>query len=108
MQKAKKNEPQNCARKVTKKVTTSKMSKNPKPAAASSSSSPPDNYKESPQNARLDTSESDEESVSEVNARLKNCSSSLSRAAPPKVTPEKCEKKICELKNVISERGKKL
>lgn len=69
------------------------MSKNPKPAAASSSSSPPDNYKESPQNARLDTSESDEESVSEVNARLNNCSSSLSRAAPPKVTPEKCEKK---------------
>lgn len=74
------------------------MSKNPKPAAASSSSSPPDNYKESPQNARLDTSESDEESVSEVNARLNNCSSSLSRAAPPKVTPEKCEKKYVNSK----------
>lgn len=82
------------------------MSKNPKPAAASSSSSPPDNYKESPQNARLDTSESDEESVSEVNARLENCSSSLSRAAPPKVTPEKCEKKKCELKNVYLKEEK--
>lgn len=55
----------NNSRKVNKKVTN-KMSKNPKPAAASSSTSPPDNYRESPQNARLDTSESEEESVSEV------------------------------------------
>jgi hypothetical protein len=51
---------ENCARKVNKKVTN-KMSKNQKAA-----SSTPDNYRESPQNARLDTSESDEESVSEV------------------------------------------
>lgn len=54
----------NSARKVNKKVTN-KMSKNQK-AAASSSTSPPDNYQDSPQNARLDTSESEEESVSEV------------------------------------------
>lgn len=57
---------ENSARKVNKKVTN-KMSKNQKAAASSSTStSTPDNYTESPQNARLDTSESEEESVSEV------------------------------------------
>jgi hypothetical protein len=51
----------NSAKKVTKKVTNTKMSKNPKAAASSA-----ETYRESPQNVRLDTSESDEESVSEV------------------------------------------
>lgn len=49
------------AKKVNKKVT--KMSKNQKANAANPT---PETYRESPQNVRLDTSESDEESVSEV------------------------------------------
>lgn len=49
-------------KKVNKKV--SKMSKNQKAAATANPT--PETYRESPQNARLDTSESDEESVSEV------------------------------------------
>jgi hypothetical protein len=55
---------ENSAKKVNKKVSNSKMSKSPKVAANSSST--PETYRESPQNVRLDTSESDEESVSEV------------------------------------------
>lgn len=55
---------ENSAKKVTKKVTNTKMSKNPK--AAANPNSAPETYRESPQNVRLDTSESDEESVSEV------------------------------------------
>jgi hypothetical protein len=54
----------NSAKKVTKKVTNTKMSKNPKAAASSNSTA--ETYRESSQNVRLDTSESDEESVSEV------------------------------------------
>lgn len=54
----------NSAKKVTKKVTNTKMSKNQKAAANTSSAA--ETYRESPQNVRLDTSESDEESVSEV------------------------------------------
>lgn len=51
---------ENNAKKVNKKVSNSKMSKSQK---ANSNSTP---ETESPQNVRLDTSESDEESVSEV------------------------------------------
>lgn len=51
-------------RKVNKKVLNSKMNKSQN--AATNKSSTPDNSNESPQNVRLDTSESDEESVSEV------------------------------------------
>lgn len=54
---------ENSAKKVNKKVSNSKMSKSQKVAANSIPS--PETYKE-PQNVRLDTSESDEESVSEV------------------------------------------
>lgn len=55
---------ENSAKKVNKKVTNTKMSKNQKAAANPSSTT--ETYRESPQNVRLDTSESDEESVSEV------------------------------------------
>jgi phage repressor protein C with HTH and peptisase S24 domain len=55
---------ENSAKKVNKKVSNTKMSKSQK--AAANSSSTPETYRESPQNVRLDTSESDEESVSEV------------------------------------------
>lgn len=52
----------NKSKKVNKAV--SKMSKSQKVAATPNST--PETYRESPQNVRLDTSESDEESVSEV------------------------------------------
>lgn len=55
---------ENSAKKVNKKVSNTKMSKNPK--APANSTTTPETYRESPQNVRLDTSESDEESVSEV------------------------------------------
>lgn len=58
---------ENSTKKVNKKVSNSKMSKSPKVPANSSST--PETYRESPQNVRLDTSESDEESVSEVKER---------------------------------------
>ena len=58
---------ENNAKKVNKKVSNSKM-KSQKVAANSNST--PETYRESPQNVRLDTSESDDESVSEV----KQCS----------------------------------
>lgn len=51
-------------RKVNKKVSNSKMNKSQNAPINSSSTS--ENFTESPQNVRLDTSESDEESVSEV------------------------------------------
>lgn len=53
---------ENKSKKVNKAV--SKMSKSQKVAATANST--PETYRESPQNVRLDTSESDEESVSEV------------------------------------------
>lgn len=52
------------AKKVNKKVSNKNMSKSQKPAAISGPT--PETYIESPQNVRLDTSDSDEESVSEV------------------------------------------
>lgn len=58
---------ENSAKKVNKKVSNNKMSKNQKVAATSNPT--PETYRESPQNVRLDTSESDEESVSEVKDR---------------------------------------
>lgn len=58
---------ENSTKKVNKKVSNSKMSKSPKVPANSNST--PEAYRESPQNVRLDTSESDEESVSEVKER---------------------------------------
>jgi phage repressor protein C with HTH and peptisase S24 domain len=61
---------ENSAKKATKKVTNTKMSKNQK--AAANSNSAPKTYRESPQNVRLDTSESDEESVSEVMESSRN------------------------------------
>lgn len=51
-------------RKVNKNKINTKMNKNQN--AATNKSSTPDNSNESPQNVRLDTSESEEESVSEV------------------------------------------
>lgn len=54
---------ENKSKKVNKAVS-SKMSKSQKVAATANST--PETYRESPQNVRLDTSESDEESVSEV------------------------------------------
>ncbi|CRK92385.1 CLUMA_CG005922, isoform A [Clunio marinus] len=57
------------AKKVNKKVSNSKMSKNQK--AAANSNPTPETYRESPQNVRLDTSESDEESVSEQITKIK-------------------------------------
>lgn len=54
--------------KKVNKVVSSKMSKSQKVAATSNST--PETYRESPQNVRLDTSESDEESVSEVKNAL--------------------------------------
>lgn len=59
---------ENSVKKVNKKVSNTKMSKNQK--AAVTSNPTPETYRESPQNVRLDTSESDEESVSEVKDRL--------------------------------------
>jgi hypothetical protein len=54
-------------RKVNKKVSNAKMNKSQNQnAPINSSSSTSDNFTESPQNVRLETSESDEESVSEV------------------------------------------
>lgn len=53
---------ENKSKKVNKAVS-SKMSKSQKAATANST---PETFRESPQNVRLDTSESDEESVSEV------------------------------------------
>ena len=57
---------ENSTKKVNKKVSNSKMSKSQKVAANSNPT--PETYRE-PQNVRLDTSESDEESVSEVIVR---------------------------------------
>lgn len=61
---------ENNVKKVNKKMSNTKMSKSQKVAANlavnSNSNSTPETYRESPQNVRLDTSESDEESVSEV------------------------------------------
>lgn len=54
-------------RKVNKNKINAKMNKNQN--AATNKSSTPDNSNESPQNVRLDTSESEEESVSEVMGR---------------------------------------
>lgn len=54
---------ENSAKKVNKKVSNSKMSKSQKVAANPNTAT--ETYRE-PQNVRLDTSESDEESVSEV------------------------------------------
>lgn len=54
-------------RKVNKKVSNAKMNKSQNPTINSSSTA--DNLSESPQNARLESSESDEESVSEVKVR---------------------------------------
>lgn len=51
------------ARKVNKKVSNAKMNKNSSPINSSSTS---ENFNESAQNVRLESSESDEESVSEV------------------------------------------
>lgn len=53
-------ESENRMKKVNKKVSNAKMSKNQKTPQNQQ------NISESPQNVRLDTSESDEESVSEV------------------------------------------
>lgn len=55
---------ENSVKKVNKKVSNPKMSKNQK--APANSNPTPETYRESSQNVRLDTSESDEESVSEV------------------------------------------
>lgn len=52
------------ARKVNKKVSNAKMNKSPNTPINSSSTS--ENFNESAQNVRLESSESDEESVSEV------------------------------------------
>lgn len=57
---------ENNVKKVNKKMSNTKMSKSQKVAANSNSNSTPETYRESPLNVRLDTSESDEESVSEV------------------------------------------
>lgn len=56
---------ENKSKKVNKAVS-SKMSKSQKVANSTTANSTPETYRESPQNVRLDTSESDEESVSEV------------------------------------------
>lgn len=58
---------ENNVKKVNKKMSNIKMSKSQNVAANSNSNSAPETYGESPPNIRLDTSESDEESVSEVN-----------------------------------------
>lgn len=57
---------ENNVKKVNKKMSNTKMSKSQKVAASSNTNSTPETYRESPQNVRLDTSDSDEESVSEV------------------------------------------
>lgn len=57
---------ENNVKKVNKKVSNTKMSKSQKEAASSNSNPAPETYRESPQNVRLDTSDSEEESVSEV------------------------------------------
>lgn len=53
------------ARKVNKKVSNAKMNKSPNTPPINSSSTS-ENFNESAQNVRLESSESDEESVSEV------------------------------------------
>lgn len=57
---------ENNVKKVNKKMSNTKTSKSQKVATSSNTNSTPETYRESPQNVRLDTSESDEESVSEV------------------------------------------